>query len=419
MLLGRSAHPACPRFRRRTALVGASRVGTGTAIVGESQSSSRALTLDREKDPRRACYQRPVLSGAVGPYQAGAALLMRGQARKQIPAPPRRKGGGGGLGGIGGGAIATWSVRACVAVGIAIAAPAGCKSTATSAGGTLRGTLGGERVAQVGGSFLTASYLDRIRVGSNLSANDALNRWMDFRLIGRWADGGGLEHGRAQTVKRALLARVLLERVAQQARQPQVATDAEIAEGTQARWFELDRPEAFQVAHFVVKVDKGNEVQARALATDIAQSLKGISVAAEFIAKAKARATPALNVVAEELPPMTADGRGLRLDEAGKPVGDGGVFDGSFSRAASKLVHTGEQSPVIRTPFGFHGLLLLGRIDGYTMPLEQRREVLEPDVFKRRASRVVERILAERRRALPVELDRAAMEWTSRVQVAP
>jgi hypothetical protein len=73
---------------------------------------------------------------------------------------------------------------------------------------------------------------------------------------------------------------------------------------------------------------------------------------------------------------------------------------------------------LIRTRFGFHVLLLVERVDGYTMPIEQRTSLLLPDIMRRRGLKQVDRILAERRGAVNVVVDRAALEWTSRIQVA-
>jgi hypothetical protein len=274
-----------------------------------------------------------------------------------------------------------------------------------------------DEAALVGLHPITVETLATVQQQSELNADDALKAVIDLRVLGRWAANGGLEQGRRSTVERSLLSRYLLERIQEQVQQPATASDAEIHEVTQSHWVTLDRPEAWRVTHCVVTMDGTTEAIAQQLAQRIVVALKGVTKAADFIEKVRAIPTAGLKVVVEALPPVTADGRSFEVDSSGNPAVEAGRFDSDFAQAASRLKEPGTQSGIVRTRFGFHVLLLEERIRGYTMPLDERRKRLWPDVLRQRAQGVTTRLLDERRRAIRLQSDRSALEWTGRVKV--
>jgi len=306
----------------------------------------------------------------------------------------------------------------CASGIVTLAMSAGCRGTSPQESKVDRAALGGDLVARVGAVPLNLAGIASAMTDSDLSRDEALAKLLDTHVVGYWAMRGGLEGSRRNTVQRSLLARAILAQVENQTRVPTTASEVELNEETQLRWFELDRPVAFRLAHFVVKTEKANESQARDLAQRIALAVKGITEAKQFVEKARSIPSGGLSVVAEQLTPVTADGRTFQTDPTGKPVSDAGKFDQDFARAAFRLERQGDQSQLIRTRFGFHVLLLVERVDGYTMPIEQRTSLLLPDIMRRRGLKQVDRILAERRGAVNVVVDRAALEWTSRIQVA-
>jgi hypothetical protein len=292
-----------------------------------------------------------------------------------------------------------------------------CQRTAPEKIERHRATLAGDQVALVGSRPFDVPLLVKVQQQSGLSADMALEKLVNTQLLGHWAASEGLALGRRRTVERGLLARVLLEKIQAQVEQPAQPTDAEVFDATQARWIELDRPEAFRVTHFVVMTEKTTEALAQELARRIALAVKGLTNSKDFIEQARAVPANGLKVVAESLSPVTADGRTFQVDASGKPVADIGMFDHDFARAASRLDVVGAQSGIVRTRFGFHVLLLDERIEGYTMPIEERRINLWPDILRHRAQRISEQVLDERRRVTVPQIDRAALEWMGRIKV--
>ena len=217
-------------------------------------------------------------------------------------------------------------------------------------------------------------------------------------------------------LRSTVLARSLLLQLKQQAEAGGPPSDDETARLTAERWSEVDRPPSARTAHAVV-LTKSAEDDARA--RDVAERLKravaGISDPEQFVAAAQRTDAGNLELRAERLPFMTVDGRAV-------PGPDGAAanttFDVDFARAANALERAGEQSPPVRTRFGYHVILLEEKLPERRLPLDERRRLFEPEIRVRRA-RTLERALLERLRGETiVELSRAAAEMMAQVRVS-
>ena len=225
---------------------------------------------------------------------------------------------------------------------------------------------------------------------------------------------------RLRQAQRSVLARTFLELSYERAKDAGAPTDAEIAKITAERWYEVDRPAAAVTTHVVVQA-KGPESQSAAqrLAHRIADAVRGIVEPTEFMAAAKAIPSDGLQVTAESLPPMTADGRGLLLDKDGKPVGEGPIFDQVFAQAANALDAVGSQSGLLRTQFGFHVILLQQKIAAYKAPIEDRRRLFESEIYGRRARQQCDRVIEEGKNRRPVQIQPSFQETIAKSQVMP
>jgi uncharacterized protein (UPF0147 family) len=217
--------------------------------------------------------------------------------------------------------------------------------------------------------------------------------------------------------ERASFGRALLESLEQQARDAGPGTDAEVNEVTAERWLEFDRPASVRTSHAVVLVKKPDEAApARALAERLRAALRGITGSAEFLERARAFPAPEpLSISAEQLSPVTADGRMWEHGPRPQVV----TLDPDYTRAAHALKHPGDQSPIVKSAFGYHVIFLEELVPEQRVPLEERRALLSDEIVTRRARKLVEATLTRLRQATPSEVVRAADSLTALVPATP
>jgi len=274
-------------------------------------------------------------------------------------------------------------------------------------------------VAWIAEAPLDISLLQRASARSGSGAAFVLNRLIEARTLGLFAERGGLERGRRLMVVRAVLARALLERMEAQSNDPATPTDAEVAAMTSLRWTEFDRPEARRTCHALVRGEKLDDSSGLALAERLADGLRQFSDCVSFLERARAFSAAGANIVAEELPAVTPDGRTLKLDTKGELVDAESTFDEDFARAAHQIKSVGTQSGVVRTRFGWHIILLAEKIAPKQLPFDDRRRLLSEEILRKRAKDANLRWIAESRKSTPINVERAAVEAIGRVQVTP
>jgi hypothetical protein len=213
---------------------------------------------------------------------------------------------------------------------------------------------------------------------------------------------------RASWLERVVLARQLLAAFASEAEAGGPPTDAEVQAITEARFWELDRPRMVQVVHAVVLSD-AEDPEARALAERIGSATSQVKGATEFLAAARAVEAGHFKVQAESLAPVAPDGRAV--DPASPPPAGPAVqhFDRDFTAAAQRLTRPGEQSPVVRTRFGYHVLRLVKVIEPYQPSLDERRALLHAEIMSQRATALATALLAQQRRELQPSQSRSAI----------
>jgi hypothetical protein len=232
------------------------------------------------------------------------------------------------------------------------------------------------------------------------------------------AELGRREPAQSLSLQRLVLARELSQALLSDAERQGPPSDSEVADLTNERWWELDRPRMVQVVHAVVLSEKENAAAA-ALAERIAAAVAPALSADDF--QRAATAVPALDfqVRVETPPPVTADGRGLDPDKAppfGPPTQH---FAAEFAAAAQKLEHVGQLSPVVRSPFGYHVLRLLRIVEPRVLSLAERREQLHAEVMQRRALAEQRRLLSEQRQQSAPQQERSALRSIARLMTVP
>jgi peptidyl-prolyl cis-trans isomerase D len=251
-----------------------------------------------------------------------------------------------------------------------------------------------------------------------ISPASARDRAIDDALFAAEARAALGDDPSVRRAEAAVLAAALVTELAEQSRVAGPIADAEIALATERRWREFDRPAAARTAHAVVRVqDPGQAEAGRALAERIAVSVRGVSAPEDFLAKARSVPAGSLEVRAEMLPAIAADGR--EVDPSAPPEREPARFDPTYAEAANALASVGDQSPVVRTKFGFHVILLTERVPEQRTPLAERRQLLTADVLGNRARRLLDDTLVRLRALESAQVLPAAQELTAAVKPGP
>lgn len=271
--------------------------------------------------------------------------------------------------------------------------------------------------ATVAGDAVSTATVARIAERRAVSPPNALELAVSDALFAEQARQRAPD-GVAVAIERAARARALLEIVAAESASRGPATDQELEALVHERWTELDRPTGVRTTHAVV-LTKGPEqdAAARALASKIALSVAAATTQEDFERLAKAVPAGDADVRVERLPVVMPDGRAAVLKESGYvPMGQ---FDLEFARAANALTEPGQQSPVVRTNFGYHVIRLEERIPGVSVRPEERAKLLGAEALNRRASQARTELLEKLRGGTVIATDRAVDDLTARPKIAP
>jgi peptidyl-prolyl cis-trans isomerase C len=255
-------------------------------------------------------------------------------------------------------------------------------------------------------------------VRAQVQSTEFVKNWATDALLAESARAGALHASRVVQVERGVLARGVLESIYQKARELGQPTERELQELTLERWTEFDRPAAAQTTHFVVRTTEGQPTtSAELLARRLAVAVRGCKTAEEF--KTIVGAFPkenGLEVVVESLPPVTRDGRSLRMSSDDQVLGAGPSFDLKFAQVASSLTREGEQSEIVQTSFGFHVIRLDRKIPLHQASIETRREKLTDDVYLRRARQETDRCIQDSRQRHQIKIETSFQEVVAQLQ---
>jgi peptidyl-prolyl cis-trans isomerase C len=275
--------------------------------------------------------------------------------------------------------------------------------------------LGSDVAARVADDAISLESVRRIASAQNLDLYQARARAIADALLARGAREMLGELGFAE---RGVLARALLERLMRDAEQAGLPSDPEVAFISAERWQEFERPESVRVSHAVARVkDAKDAVRAHALAVRIREAVRGLVDPEAFISAANAVPRDGIEVRAERLPAMTADGRAYYPE--GVPEGAASAsFDLDFARAAN-AVPAGTTSEIVRTQFGYHVILCETRLPAKNVPIAERRQIFREEVLKRRAELAKTVLLERLQSTTPITIERSVDELTAKVRVSP
>ena len=293
-----------------------------------------------------------------------------------------------------------------------------CSSSGDSGPAPAEANLGAHVAARVGPDSIAVETVRRIAAARGVSATEA--RQFAIRDAVFALEAENLLKGSAQlaSLRRSNLAYVLLAEIKAQARGQGPATVAELEELAQQKWYEHARPPAFETVHVVV-LSKDEDDAKRQFAERLGRDLAGSTTPADFERRARElTADRGDEVRIESLPGVTADGRIVAEDAQAQRQAAKQRFDPAFAKAAAALTDPGQQSPVVKSAFGYHVISLKRRIEPLITTVEQRRAALGQAALDRRANRLVNEVLTRQGKASGVQVASAANELTRAVRVA-
>jgi parvulin-like peptidyl-prolyl isomerase len=192
--------------------------------------------------------------------------------------------------------------------------------------------------------------------------------------------------GFAKVIEKNALADAVLGELRGRAEAAGHPTTAELAELRREQWERFDRPVSVATLHAVVLLKKAGDDRAAAdLAQKIHEATEGLGKPEEFAKAARKVSAGGLEKRVESLPPVTPDGRTVQFDPA-VPLSTKHLHP-AFASAANAIANEGEVSPVVKTPFGYHVILLVERIDSQRYTDEELGKRFGNLVLRRRAKR--------------------------------
>ena len=273
-------------------------------------------------------------------------------------------------------------------------------------------------VAVVDGVAIDAATVSASAAAQHLTPRAALERAVADALAAAEARRrfGDVQ---VRAARRGALSRVLLEGFAAEARAAGPPTDAEVAQATQKRWWELDRPVLRRTTHAVALVKSpADDARARALAGRIAERVAGISDPNAFRAAASSVPTDGIEVKVEEAPAISPDGSAFDGD-ATPPRPPIGTLVKEYADAVFAIPAIGRTSPVVKTEFGYHVILAVADIPEHRVPLDERRAMLAPDIIDARATALYDAALQHARSIDSVAIERSAVDSMLLVRTSP
>jgi hypothetical protein len=273
--------------------------------------------------------------------------------------------------------------------------------------------------AMVASDPIGIATVQRIALAQGVSVTEARERAVSDALFAAAVRAEASSAPSVAVAERSVLARALLEHLRSEARASGPPRPEETRAVLDQRWPELARPVSVRTAHAVILVKTpADDARARALASELAAELKGAKDGNDLVQRANAFPKHGFELQAEQLPPLTPDGRIWDPSEH-PPTPIAATLDPDFTRAAHSLREPRSQTGVVKSAFGYHVIQLEQVIPALELTANELAERIADDVFSRRAKRELELLSSRLHAATPIVTERAADALTALVPVTP
>jgi hypothetical protein len=300
----------------------------------------------------------------------------------------------------------------------------------------LEGTL----IARVGQEEIAAETVLAVAAAQGIDTSRALDLATFDALTAVEARARGLEAAHRRELN-AVAARALIGELAREARQegPPSQADLDQLDRDYAFWLKVERPALVVTVHVVVEL--APDADAKAVESGLALARKyGEAVAPsaalarlepgpdheatlaaipdqdpaaeDFMRRAQAIDRGDAKVTIQQLPPVGDDN--LTVEPPGR-----GPFLPEFVSGAFKLSERGDLSEPVRTPAGFHVIMLLARIPPPNLSAEVRQRLFEEKIVEIRTGRRIAELLTALRADTEISEERSVDSILEQVRVAP
>jgi hypothetical protein len=287
--------------------------------------------------------------------------------------------------------LATWVA--------ALAALTGCQASGRNGIGVAAvggGAVSGEVVSTVNGERIGSAEVERLTSAGDLTPAAALARLEAERLLAEEAVRRGYAEQRetAQVARQALV-QALLERDVE----PQAVDETEIAAAYEKQHARFETPEKRSATHLLAFLPKGASAEqdraARSFCESASRQLMAASDRAAMLSQLQAFKSPLFAVRLEQLPLVAADGS----------------FVPEFEHALFSLRTPGVVPTPVKTPFGWHVLIVTAIEPATRVPLSAARRDLQRELAVNKRKQAVDALLATLER-------RSNVSYSEKVQQA-
>jgi len=248
--------------------------------------------------------------------------------------------------------------------------------------------VSGDVVSRVNGSGIGAQEVARLAEVGKLTAEAALDRLQDERVLGQEAERRGYGASpRTREVVRKAQVQALLKSAVEDVAVSQDSLEAEYR-AQAARFHTPERRAAMHVlARLPPDADKRAERAAETFIAQTIRALKAPAQRAEVLEAARSETSDLFQVVVEDLPPAAYD-----------------AYVPEFSSALFSLVAPGVVEDPVHTSFGIHAIVVTDIIPAKSQPRSVAFETLREEVTARQEKERFGALLADLRSRARVQL---------------